>query len=366
MLGSMLASQAKPDWEAFRDCVAGAGTPNRVHNIELFLDREVQDAICREYALLDGLDVDDPYWEQQRQVRIQRFLGYDYVVCGVDPIAMGLGIINLSVPDTADLPRASGRHYVDEHRGPIATWEEFEAYPWPDVSAITTRLLEWYERNLPDDMCIIGGLTSHFSEWLTWLMGYETLCYSLFDARDLVQAISDRILELTRAMTDRLLTFERVQFIWGSDDLGYRSGTLISPQDTRTFILPGHREMAQMTHDAGRLYLLHSCGNLSAIMPDLLDDVKIDAKHSFEDTIERVTEVKHTYGQRTALLGGIDVDFLCRASTEQVRQRVRETIEVCLPGGRYCLGTGNSVANYIPIANYLAMLDEGRRFTSNR
>ena len=26
-------------------------------------------------------------------------------------------------------------------------------------------------------------------------------------------------------------------------------------------------------------------------------------------------------------------------------------------------GTGNSVANYIPLDNYLAMLDEGRKFT---
>lgn len=32
-----------------------------------------------------------------------------------------------------------------------------------------------------------------------------------------------------------------------------------------------------------------------------------------------------------------------------------------MPGGGYCLGTGNSVANHIPTENYLAMLDEGRR-----
>ena len=41
--------------------------------------------------------------------------------------------------------------------------------------------------------------------------------------------------------------------------------------------------------------------------------------------------------------------------------RVRDTIDVCQPGGGWCLGTGNSVANYIPAANYLAMLDEGRK-----
>ena len=31
--------------------------------------------------------------------------------------------------------------------------------------------------------------------------------------------------------------------------------------------------------------------------------------------------------------------------------------------GGYCLGTGNTMANYIPIDNYLAMVDEGRKFT---
>ena len=57
------------------------------------------------------------------------------------------------------------------------------------------------------------------------------------------------------------------------------------------------------------------------------------------------------------------MDFLCRATEEQVRQRVRDTLEVCIPGGGHCLGTGNSIANYVPVGNYLAMLDEGRHFS---
>jgi uroporphyrinogen decarboxylase len=32
-----------------------------------------------------------------------------------------------------------------------------------------------------------------------------------------------------------------------------------------------------------------------------------------------------------------------------------------MPGGRYALGSGNSVANYVPIENYFAMLEEGWR-----
>ena len=109
-------------------------------------------------------------------------------------------------------------------------------------------------------------------------------------------------------------------------------------------------------------YLLHSCGNLEEIMDDLIDDVGIDAKHSYEDVIMPVTEVKKKYGERIAILGGIDMDFLCRSDEKAVRKRVRETLELCMQGGGYCLGTGNSVANYIPLENYFAMLNEGQKF----
>jgi uroporphyrinogen decarboxylase len=141
--------------------------------------------------------------------------------------------------------------------------------------------------------------------------------------------------------------------------MGFRSGTLIGPDDMREFVLPGHREAAKRVHEAGKLYHLHSCGKLDAIMPDLIEDVKIDAKHSFEDAICSVVEHKRLYGDRIALIGGVDMDLLARSSPERVRHRTREILDACMPGGGYFLGTGNSVANYIPLDNYLAMLDEG-------
>ncbi len=80
------------------------------------------------------------------------------------------------------------------------------------------------------------------------------------------------------------------------------------------------------------------------------------------DTIKTVEDTKARYGHRIAVLGGIDVGFLCRSNEDAIRRRVRGVLEQCHPGGGYCLGTGNSVANYIPLDNYLVMLDEGRRF----
>jgi uroporphyrinogen decarboxylase len=366
MFGEMTMNESpftvsvNPDWEEFIFTIQRQGTPKRVHHIELFLDGEVKTALCARYRLDEHLNPTDPYFYEKREIAIQRFLGYDYVVCSLEGLEMSFN--QNIVDDTAELVRNLGREYMDEHKGPITSWDEFHAYRWPNPNRATSRSLDWYQKNLPDDMCIIGGLLGHFAENLSWLLGYETLCIALYEQGDLVQAISDRTLEIDQVVLSRLLEYDRVRLIWGSDDMGFRSGTLISPRHMRSYVLPGHKALAGMSHAAGRPYLLHSCGNLGAIMEDLINDVGIDAKHSFEDTIENICDDKKVYGERLALLGGIDMDFLCRSTEEMVRERVRNTLDVCQPGGGYCLGTGNSVANYLPIENYLAMIDEGRMF----
>ena len=67
------------------------------------------------------------------------------------------------------------------------------------------------------------------------------------------------------------------------------------------------------------------------------------------------------YGDRIAALGGIDLDKLGRMEEGELRKYVRESLDRCMPG-RYALGSGNSIANYIPPENYLAMLEEGLKW----
>lgn len=360
MASSPFDRTVDPDWEGFLGCITRRGEPGRVHTIELFLDAEVKDAVCERFDLAPDLDRGDPWFEQRREIALQRFLGYDYVLAGLEGLEMPYH--EVVAEDTAGLARREGRAFIDQHTGPITSWEEFERYPWPDVEAASGRVLEWYERNLPDDMCVIGGLTGHFAENLSWLLGYETLCYKLYDEPDLVGAIAERTLAMDSAVTRRLVQYDRVKVIWGSDDMGYGKGPLISPASLRRYVLPGHRALAGIAHDAGRPYILHSCGNLETIMGDLIDEVRIDGKHSYEDLILPPQDAKSRWGDRISILGGIDMDFLCRQDEGAVRQRTRETLEACQPGGGYCLGTGNTVANYIPLDHYLAMLDEGRKW----
>ena len=357
-----LTKPVELDPQGLLDTIARKKTPARAYHFELGHDGEIIDAICERFDLAKDIDPDSGWADSYKRLAVSRFLGIDFlgVGCGSGDWQLKWDVTE----DTAALSARGERGYLNEHVGPITNWEEFDAFPWPDPHLPeVTHDLEYWSEHLPEDMIMCACGVGHFCEMLTWLMGYETLCLALYDNRDLVKAISDRLFEFYRVTTERALQFERVRMLEPSDDMGFKTATLISPDDMREFVLPGHKMVIEKAHAAGRIAVLHSCGNLKEIIPDLVS-FGLDGKHSFEDTIEDVREVKHTYGRDMALLGGIDVDFLCRADEQAIRKRVRETLDICQPGGGYCLGTGNTVANYIPLDNYLAMVDEGRLYTS--
>ncbi len=357
----MLEREIKPDWEALMRNLRREGTPKRVQYLELFLDGEVQRKIFDRFGLLEGLDPDDPRYNDRAYIRLYRFLGYDYVSVGAGGYEFPHR--HTAADDTTDLDgqQRTERTWMEEHKGPVTSWEDFESYPWPDPANIRTDRLEWFSENLPDDTCIFSGCHNIF-EQTTWLMSYEGLSYALYDQSDLVDAVFRRVGEFYEALARVLVQFDRVKALFGGDDMGFKTQTMISPQALREKSLPWHRKMAEMAHENGKLYILHACGNLDAVMEDLIEYAKIDARHSFEDVIEPVTEASRRWGDRIAILGGIDMDFLGRADEAAIRARVRETLDVCMPGGGYCLGSGNSIANYIPVDSYLAMIDEGRRY----
>jgi uroporphyrinogen decarboxylase len=253
------------------------------------------------------------------------------------------------------------RAWADQHHGTITSAQDFEAYPWPSLEQMDFFPLEYVSTHLADGMglvsCHAGGIYEHLSA----IMSYEGLCIALYDDPDLVRAVCDRVGGLMEGYYRHLLQLSNLIAVFPGDDMGFRSGTLIAPEHLRGYTLPWHRRFARMAHDAGLPYFVHSCGNVEAVMEDLIADVRIDGKHSFEDAIMPIREVQAKYGDRIAVLGGVDVDVLTRQPPERVREYVRSVIDACAPRGRFAVGSGNSIPSYIPVENYLTMLDEALR-----
>ena len=342
----------EPNFDRFLKVVLRQGEPDRVPFAELFHDPEIMAAIREPPGPPEDIDSRCAW-----RVGFWRDLGYDYVTQGVD---IGFPRPELGAADTAALPR-DHRGWVDEAKGPVSSWEEFDAYPWPQVTPAAFRSLEAVGRRLPAGMKVVPTIPGGPLENLTFLMGFEAFSYALVDRPDLVAAIAERIDETLCKVVENTSSMDFVGAQWLNDDMGFKSGTLVSPEVLRKYIFPTQRRIAEIAHRNGKPVLLHSCGKLDEIMNELIDDIGIDAKHSFEDVITPVWEAKREWGERIGLLGGVDMDVLARGSEEQVRAHTRRCIEECAPGGGWALGSGNTVANYVPVQNFLAMLDEGWR-----
>jgi uroporphyrinogen decarboxylase len=184
----------------------------------------------------------------------------------------------------------------------------------------------------------------------------------LYDDPELLQAVVDRVGQTIYDAFRAFCEMDKVFALWLGDDLGFKTATLLQPQHLRQYILPWHKRYAELAHRHGQLFLLHSCGQVESVMPDLIEDVQIDAKHSFEDVITPVEEFKQRWGSRVAVLGGVDVDLLSRGTEEDVRRRTGQILVACAPAGGYACGSGNSITNYVPTRNYLAMLETVHRF----
>jgi len=348
-------NQPNPDFSRFRKAVLCQGEPDRLPFVELFVDPEIMGTLLEEPLSVPELkDSDSVKKYIRQQIRYWYEYGYDYVSISLD---LGMPLKRVTVADTASLSRGK-REWVDQSVALIKNWEDFEKYPWPEPRTINYFPIEYAARNLPSGMKIIEWVRG-ILQWTLQIMGFENFSYILIDQPELVENVFKKIGNVLVHMCSTLADMDKVGALWVGDDMGYRSGTLISPQLLRKYIFPWYKKIADIAHAHELPFLFHSCGNLEEIMNDLIDFVGIDAKHSFEDAIMPVTEVKKKYGNRICVLGGVDMDLLARGETRKVRDYVRRVIQECAPGGGYCLGTGNSVANYLKIENYVAMLDEG-------
>jgi len=335
------------DPDGFRENFLRRGTPGRVFCFEHDIAAKVKRALMQRFDLdsSSGADHRERAWRDD--VALYRFLGMETFHVRLP----GGGIPVRPIQDTG---------WAEEHAGPIQSWEDFERFPWPNPDSVDYAQLEAYERSLPDDMAVYAKVTVW--EQVSGLFGFETFCYRLHEEPDLVRAVAERVGEFYTAIARHLCDFRCVFALYGCDDFGYKTATMLRPDVIRELFLPWHRQWAELAHEHGKFYALHSCGRLDEIMGDLIDDVRIDAKQSFEEAITPVDEAKGIWGDRLTLLGGLDVDRIARADERTIRDYTRRILQACVPGGGYCLGLGNWVTEYIPPDHYLWVLDEGRRF----
>lgn len=252
-------------------------------------------------------------------------------------------------------------------KGPIQSRADLERYPWDELQkrywAHAEQKFSVLTSNLPPGMKALGGVGNGVLEISEDLVGFESLAYLMADDPETYAELYVRIGDLMLGIWTEFLRRHADNFAicrFG-DDLGFKTSTLISPKLIRQHIMPQYQRVISLIKNAGKPFIWHSCGRIFPVMEDAIA-LGINAKHSNEDQIAPFDDWINRYGDRIGLLGGIDVDILCRKSPSEITEDVFGKGQRFRAAARgYALGSGNSIPEYVPVNGYLAMIEGARR-----
>ena len=363
--------KGKPDFEHFRKVIMRETRDGPVPLIELFADPEIMvEATGMDFPIDKGYDIiysgGANLGPEAISIGIQLMdlslafsnaVGYDYVT--MTPLVP----VRRTRLQLQANPKQQGkiRPWQNEHEGLIRDRGDYEKFPWPPPDQISIFPVDYAAAKMPPGMKVMCFWPGIFED-LKLLMGIENMAIKSIEEPELLDDILEKLTLLAEYGVEKAAAHPATGALFYGEDMGFNTSLILSPKFMRQHVLPLEKRIAAACHKHDKPFLLHSCGQIDAIMKDLIGDVGIDARHSYQDNLEPVEQVYRKYGDKISILGGVDVDLLSRGTTDEVRARTRKILQTCAPGGGYCMGSGNTVTNFCKVENYYAMIDETRKW----
>jgi uroporphyrinogen decarboxylase len=257
----------------------------------------------------------------------------------------------------------------------VGLYDEFSEFPLADATTVAD--VESY--SLPDPLApgrydaaeatvrefagthaIVGDLECAMFETAWYLVGLEKLLGDLATGEAYVNALLDRLVELS-TRTGLELIRRGADVIWAGDDFGTQERMLLSPTMWRRVFKPRIRTMFEaFRKEKPDLKLAwHSCGSIVPIIPDFIE-VGLDILNPIQPRAKGMEPhfLKREYGRELVFFGGLDIqELLPRGTVHDVRDEVRRLVEILGPGGGYILAPAHNIQDDTPTENILAIYE---------
>lgn len=243
--------------------------------------------------------------------------------------------------------------HIEGHR--LAS-PSLRGYHWPDLT------LDGYFCDAPEflathqDFLTFCADAHGFYDRAWALRGLEDLMIDLVLHPTFVHELFDALTEVHLAVVDRIasLGFEGIRF---ADDWGHQRGLLMGAERWRTFVRPGLEKIVRRAREKGLIVLVHSCGDVLEIIPDLID-MGVQILNPLQPEAMDVLEVKRRFGRHLCLNGGISTQLtLPRGSVSEVRREVDACLRYLGHHGGYVIGPAKPIMEGVPPANAVALME---------
>jgi uroporphyrinogen decarboxylase len=172
---------------------------------------------------------------------------------------------------------------------------------------------------------------------------------------EIMQTISERILEASRGMVDMFFIGE---------DLGTQIGPMVSMKLFRKHIRPRLQKFVDLAKVYDLPVMFHSCGSSSWAFNDFIEmGINVIDTLQPEATNMSPANLKQSYGNQLSFHGCISTGGpVAYGTPDAVEKNVRETLEIMMPGGGYALAPSHALQDNSPTENVLAMYEAAQKY----
>jgi uroporphyrinogen decarboxylase len=241
---------------------------------------------------------------------------------------------------------------------PLKNSLDLNAYEWPDPN--DPAILRTAERTILREGAnyfIAPNIGICLFERAWSLRGFDALLMDMLERTEWVEELLDRITEIQVALARRFVAAGVAGGYFG-DDYGAQRAMLFSPRLWRRLIKPRLAKLFAVFVDADLPVILHSDGDIRAILPDLVE-IGLTTLNPVQPEVLDHTWLQREYGAMLSFYGGVSTQGVLPSGTlEEVRAATLACARALAPEGTgLLLGASHRMQSDIPVRNVEAMLD---------
>ncbi len=185
-------------------------------------------------------------------------------------------------------------------------------------------------------------------EWL----GFEGLCYKMADDPAFVHEMAEFWKEYIAGLLENALQYIVPDEVHLSEDMAYKSYSMISPKMARDFLFPCYQRWGEIIRGAGvPIYAMDSDGYIGDLIPIWMD-AGINACDPIEVAANNdIVDFRRRFGREMAYSGGVDKRSIAKGgkAIEDEIERIRPVID----GGGYIPGCDHGVPHDVSWPNFV-------------
>ncbi len=147
--------------------------------------------------------------------------------------------------------------------------------------------------------------------------------------------------------------------IWFFEDMGFKDHPFMSPEMYRELIMPAHKKTMDYAHSLGLPVFMHSCGFIEPLIPHMIE-AGVNCLQAMEVKAGMdLIRIYENYGDKIALMGGIDVRTICSNDKAIIDRELEAKIPTVMKKYGYVLHSDHSIPKTVDFESYQYFIKKG-------